>query len=106
MMGAEMKIKIYVFVLVVLLSIACLFSFNACTKPVEPSEPTEILESDRFILLEKYKPYTNISSAAYVIVDTNTGVCYLLVVESQGSGLTVMVDAAGNPLVLPEYIRE
>jgi hypothetical protein len=41
-----------------------------------------------------------------VIVDTDTGVCYLLVVETQGAGLTVMVDVNGNPIVLEEYKNE
>jgi hypothetical protein len=76
----------------------------ACSSSEEPDVEVEI--PSRFVLVESFKADTFSSSAAYVIVDTDTGVCYLLVVESQGAGLTVMVDAAGNPIVLEEYKNE
>lgn len=77
--------------------IMCIAMFVACQPAAEPEAPENV--SERFILVESVKAQATISSAAYVIVDTETNVCYLLVVESQGAGLTVMVDAEGNPLL-------
>ena len=90
-----MKIKILAFIVVLIMCIAMLV---ACS-PTEEAPVAEIEVSSRFILVESFKTDTFSSSAAYVIVDTETNVCYLLVVESQGAGLTVMVDAEGNPLL-------
>lgn len=92
-----MKIKVLAFIIVLILGIAMLV---ACQSSAESEEP-EVSENvpERFILVESFKTEAFSSSAAYVIVDTETNVCYLLVVESQGAGLTVMVDAEGNPLL-------
>ena len=89
-----MKIKVLTFIIVLILSIAMLV---ACQPSTEPEVSENV--SERFILVESFKPEAFSSSAAYVLVDTETNVCYLLVVESQGAGLTVMVDAEGNPLL-------
>ena len=89
-----MKIKILALILTLFI---CTTMPVACTSPEEPVEDIET--SSRFVLVESFKTDTFSSSAAYVIVDTETNVCYLLVVESQGAGLTVMVDAEGNPLL-------
>ena len=97
-----MKIKLLALIVVLIM---CIVMLVACS-PAEEIPVAEIEVSSRFILVESFKADAFISSAAYVIVDTDTGVCYLLVVESQGAGLTVMVDAAGNPIVLEEYKNE
>ena len=81
----------------IMVLIMCIAMFVACQPAVESEVPENIPE--RFILVESFKAEALSSSAAYVLVDTETNVCYLLVVESQGSGLTVMVDAEGNPLL-------
>lgn len=41
------------------------------------------------------------SISQYVLVDKQTGVNYLYVGSGYGGGLTVMVDAMGNPIVTP-----
>ena len=88
----------------ILLLIMCITMLVACSSSKEPDVEAEI--PSRFVLVESFKADAFSSPAAYVIVDTNTGVCYLLVVESQGAGLTVMVDVDGNPIVLEEYKNE
>lgn len=89
-----MKIKVLAFIIVLILGIALLVACQPSEELVE-----DIETSSRFVLVESFKTDTLSSSAAYVIVDTETNVCYLLVVESQGAGLTVMVDVEGNPLL-------
>ena len=89
-----MKIKILAFVVALIMCIVMLVACNSSEESVAAVET-----SSRFVLVESFKTDTFSSSAAYVIVDTETNVCYLLVVESQGAGLTVMVDAEGNPLL-------
>lgn len=96
-----MKIKI---LSCILLLVMCITMLIACSSSKKSDLDVEI--PNRFILVESFKAGAHSSPAAYVIVDTNTGVCYLLVVESQGAGLTVMVDAAGNPIVMEEYKNE
>ena len=41
------------------------------------------------------------SMTQYVLVDKQTGVNYLYVASGYSGGLTVMVDAMGNPIVTP-----
>ena len=99
-----MKTKILFCILLLIICIAMLVACDSSKTAETPEAETET--PSRFVLVESFKADAFISSAAYVIVDTDTGVCYLLVVESQGAGLTVMVDAAGNPIVLEEYKNE
>ena len=96
-----MKNKIFSWIL---LLVMCITMLVACGSSKEPDVEVEI--PSRFVLVESFKADMLSSPAAYVIVDTDTGVCYLLVVETQGAGLTVMVDADGNPIVLEEYKNE
>ena len=46
------------------------------------------------------------SVGTYVLVDKQTGVNYLYAVSGYSGGLTVMVDAHGNPIVTPVVEEE
>ena len=50
----------------------------------------------RFIIKEQQGGFT---IGAYVLVDKQTGVNYLYANSGYGGGLTVLVDAMGNPIV-------
>ena len=52
----------------------------------------------RFIITQQN---TGFSMSQYVLVDKQTGVNYLYVASGYGGGLTVMVDAMGNPIITP-----
>ena len=41
------------------------------------------------------------SVGTYVLVDKQTGVNYLYAVSGYSGGLTVLVDALGNPIITP-----
>ncbi len=52
----------------------------------------------RFIVTESQSGFTQ---SQYVLVDKLTGVNYLYVASGYSGGLTVLVDAMGNPIVTP-----
>jgi len=52
----------------------------------------------RFIIKEQQGGFT---IGAYVLVDKQTGVNYLYANSGYSGGLTVLVDAMGNPIVTP-----
>ncbi len=52
----------------------------------------------RFIVKEQQGGFT---IGATVLVDKQTGVNYLYTNSGYGGGLTVLVDALGNPIVTP-----
>ena len=52
----------------------------------------------RFIVKEQQGGFT---IGAYVLVDKQTGVNYLYANSGYSGGLTVLVDAMGNPIVTP-----
>ncbi len=52
----------------------------------------------RFIVKESRSGF---SMSQYVLVDKQTGVNYLYVASGYSGGLTVLVDAMGNPIVTP-----
>ncbi len=52
----------------------------------------------RFIVKESHGGF---SLSQYVLVDKQTGVNYLYVHAGYSGGLTVMLDAMGNPIVTP-----
>ncbi len=52
----------------------------------------------RFVVTESHSGFTQ---AQYVLVDKLTGVNYLYVASGYSGGLTVLVDAMGNPIVTP-----
>ncbi len=52
----------------------------------------------RFIVKEQYDGFT---ISQRVLVDKQTGVNYLYVASGYSGGLTVLVDAMGNPVVTP-----
>ena len=56
---------------------------------------------DRFIIREKHGGSLKESGLMKVIVDRETGVNYLYVNSGYSGGLTVMLDATGNPIVTP-----
>ena len=82
------------FLTVILLAVVCCVIFSGCgrTRKVETSEVDK-----RFLILTG----TNNDADGYrqIIVDRETGVMYLFVGYSYKGGLTIMVDADGNPLI-------
>lgn len=52
----------------------------------------------RFITKETYGSF---GISQHVLVDKLTGVNYLYVSSGYGGGLTVLVDAMGNPIITP-----
>ena len=52
----------------------------------------------RFIVKEQYGGF---ALSQYVLVDKQTGVNYLYAASGYGGGLTVLVDAMGNPIITP-----
>ena len=52
----------------------------------------------RFIIKEQYGSFL---LNQYVLVDKQTGVNYLYAASGYSGGLTVLVDAMGNPIVTP-----
>jgi hypothetical protein len=52
----------------------------------------------RFIVTEKQSGF---STSQMVLVDRETGVNYLYVASGYSGGLTVLLDAMGNPVVTP-----
>ena len=63
----------------------------------------KLLKNDRFIIKEKSGGF---SIGTYVLVDKQTGVNYLYAYSGYSGGLTVLVDAAGNPIVTPVIEEE
>ena len=61
------------------------------------------IKNDRFIVKEKSGGF---SIGTYVLVDKQTGVNYLYAYSGYSGGLTVLVDAAGNPIVTPVIEEE
>lgn len=55
-------------------------------------------KTKRFIIKETQGGF---SMSHSVLVDKQTGVNYLYVASGYGGGLTVLVDAMGNPIVTP-----
>ncbi len=53
----------------------------------------------RFIIKEQYGSFSSLGT--YVLVDKKTGVNYLYATGGYSGGLTVLVDAMGNPIVTP-----
>ena len=53
----------------------------------------------RFIVTEKEMGFASVGT--YVLVDKQTGVNYLFAASGYSGGLTVLLDAAGNPIVTP-----
>lgn len=52
----------------------------------------------RFVITQQQGGFT---TSQYVLVDKQTGVNYLYVASGYSGGLTVLVDAMGNPIVTP-----
>ncbi len=52
----------------------------------------------RFLIKEQQSGFT---LGTYVLVDKKTGVNYLYVQSGYSGGLTVLLDAMGNPIVTP-----
>ena len=76
---------------VVLASVLCAVLFCACSD--NDNYIRTVSAEDRFVTVG-YE-----SGECEVIVDAETRVMYLFVKDRYGGGLTVMVDADGNPLL-------
>ena len=61
-------------------------------------------DSKRFVWRDK--EMKGILNEAMVIVDTETGVNYLLVVRGYGAGLTPLIDEDGKPIVTKVIIDD
>lgn len=88
----SIMIKLTRFLTICLAVLMLAFCLSACE--VEAAEEHE----DRF---EKIVKTEKIAASVYgtIFVDKETGVMYLFVDTSYGSGVTVMVDENGNPLI-------
>ena len=75
---------------IILVLMTCLVLFCAC-------DTTEDTEEKPF--KERFEIVSFAASSGMVVVDTETRVMYLFVKSGYGGGLTVMVDAEGNPLL-------
>ncbi len=82
------------FLTVVLLVVTCCVIFSGCSKAKKVESPEF---DERFLILND----TNNDMDGYrqIIVDRETGVMYLFMGKGYKGGLTVMVDAEGNPLI-------
>lgn len=58
----------------------------------------------RFVVKEKDMGWASVGT--YVLVDKQTGVNYLFAASGYSGGLTVLLDAAGNPIVTPVIEEE
>lgn len=77
--------------ILIALILAMALSLFACAETNEAAE----VEAPRFIVEHINADYFR----AYIITDTETGVQYLFVNNVNEGGLTVMVDANGDPLI-------
>ena len=71
----------------------------ACTRKRQNGRGGERMAKDRFV--EVYNQ--GIVNVTRIIVDTETGVNYLMASHNKanGTGLTILVDQNGNPVVTP-----
>ena len=82
------------FLAIILLIMICCFMFVGCDRKNDVTTTTEL--DSRFKIIKDTNDglgYCNI------IVDTETGVMYLFRGAADRGGLTVMLDADGNPLI-------
>lgn len=82
-----MKVKVKKLVLLII-ALAMVLSLVGCTGNTA---------DDRFVLVEKCE-FSQIHAWYYIIADKETGVMYLYVCGHQ-SGITVLLDAEGKPLI-------
>lgn len=59
------------------------------------------LSDERNPFMDRFDKY-NASSNARVIIDTKTGVCYMIYWTANGTGLTALLDTDGTPLLYEE----
>ncbi len=59
-------------------------------------------KSERFKMIYSQ----GIASQYKIVVDTATGVNYIIFTEGYGGGLTVLLDKDGKPVVTPEFIDD
>ena len=94
-------IRVIAMVVIVLILLGILVMFVACT-PVEGSETCRINVPATFTIVRETKIQDR---ETYVIVHVETGVLYLWMPGSYMSGLTVMLDADGTPLLYEDYVK-
>ena len=82
------------FLTVILLVVVCCVIFSGCSKTKKVESPEF---DERFLILTGTND--DVDGYRQIIVDRETGVMYLFVGYSYKSGLTIMVDADGNPLI-------
>lgn len=88
------------FIISVLVCIACVWCsvhfFTSAEVASSYEEVKRLEESARFFFADGN------NGVADIIVDRNTGVCYLWKSGSYKAGLTVLVDSSGNPVIWEE----
>ena len=58
------------------------------------------------LFMKLYEESIGLMGAAYILVDTRTGVHYLLAQNGTTGGLTPLLDAEGKPVVSLEAVEE
>lgn len=86
--------KIIAFILVLALAL----SLVACGEVSAKSS-----EAGRFVIVEK--DTWVIRDYGYTIVDTESGVMYLRITHGNVSGITVLLNADGTPMLHPDYVK-
>lgn len=85
---------------IIICTLILVFSLTACCGP--DSAEAAVEEYNRFMVIEdaEIKTGGNVDST-YILVDQETGVCYLYVEGVECNTITVMVDANGKPSIWP-----
>lgn len=87
-------IKFFLSVIVCITCVLCSVRFFTSQEVAEAySEAQEAIASERFFWADGN------NGVADIIVDRETGVCYLWKDAPYKGGLTVLVDSAGNPVI-------
>ena len=94
-------IRVITMVVIVLILLGILAMFVACT-PVEASGTYIANVPATFAVVRETKIQDR---ETYVIVHVETGVLYLWMPGSYMSGLTVMLDADGTPLLYENHVK-
>lgn len=83
---------------IIICTLILAFSLTACGNP--NSAEAKVEEYNRMRVIEDAEIRTggNVDST-YILVDQETGVCYLYVEGIECNTVTVMVDANGKPLI-------
>lgn len=89
-------------ILAFILACVTLLSLIGCS--IDMSEFKEKMNEPVFDIYERFeKVYSQ--DRRHIIVDTETGVMYLMWQYNSGAGITVMVDETGAPLLWSDHVK-